>query len=105
MKRIDHIALVVDEPRLAAKWYQLNFDADLLYMDDTWAFVELENVKIAFVVKGQHPPHFAIEVEEFDEEDVVKFHRDGSCSAYKKDPWGNIYELIKYPEILDDYSE
>jgi hypothetical protein len=96
--KLDHIGLIVDEPRLAAKWYQLKFNAEILYMDDTWAFVQLENVKIAFVIKGQHPQHFAIEVDEFDEDDVLKEHRDGSISTYKKDPWGNIYELIKYPE-------
>ncbi len=98
--KIDHIALVVDEPKLAAKWYQLNFDADILYLDQTWAFIELENIKVAFVTKGKHPQHFAIEVDEFDDEDLpkLKSHRDGTVSVYKRDPWGNIYELIKYPE-------
>lgn len=96
--KIDHIAFIVEEPKLAAKWYQLNFDAEILYLDSTWAFIQLENIKFAFVKKGTHPSHFAIEVEEFDEEDIVKEHRDGSVSVYKKDPFGNIYELIKYPE-------
>ncbi len=98
MTKIDHIALVVDEPKLAAKWYQFNFNAELLYADDTWAFIEFENIKMAFVKKGQHPQHFAFEVDGFSEDDVIKTHRDGSRSVYKKDPWGNIYELICYKE-------
>ena len=49
-------------------------------------------------MKGKHPAHFAFEVEEFDKDDKVKKHRDGSNSVYKKDPWGNIYELINYEE-------
>ena len=97
MTRIDHIALVVEEPKLAAKWYEFNFNAEILYLDDSWAFIEFENIKMAFVKKGMHPPHFAFEVDNF--EDIggkIKTHRDGSRSVYKRDPWGNIYELINY---------
>lgn len=93
MSRLDHIAIQVEKPEEAAEWYIENFKANLLYADDTWAFVEFENIKLAFVVKNQHPPHFAFEVEELE---GGKLHRDGSRSVYKKDPWGNIYELVKY---------
>ena len=93
MKRLDHIAIQVEDPRAAADWYIKNFGAELLYVDDTWGFVEFENIKLAFVVKNQHPAHFAFEVEELVNGTL---HRDGSRSVYKRDPWGNIYELIKY---------
>ena len=96
--KLDHIALVVDSPTEAARWYVENFNAELLYADETWAFVALENIKIAFVISKQHPAHFAFEVESFEQDDIVKTHRDGSRSVYKKDPWGNIYELISYKE-------
>jgi|TARA_R110002020_G_scaffold134807_4_gene301024 catechol 2,3-dioxygenase-like lactoylglutathione lyase family enzyme len=98
MRKLDHIALQVEEPRKAAEWYCENFGAEALYVDDTWAFVQLQNIKLAFVIKGQHPPHIAFEVNDFSEGDVVKSHRDGTSSAYKRDPFGNIYELIKYPK-------
>lgn len=98
MTKVDHIALVVDDPSLAAKWYEADFNAEILYSDETWALVQFENIKMAFVMKGQHPAHFAFEIEEFDKDDKVKKHRDGSNSVYKKDPWGNIYELINYEE-------
>ncbi len=98
MKTIDHIALCVDDPEAAANWYINNFCGKLLYCDDTWSFVQFQNIKMAFVKKGTHPAHFAFEVNGFSEDDVVKTHRDGSRSVYKKDPWGNIYELICYKE-------
>lgn len=96
MKPIDHIALVVDAPGDAARWYEAEFEASILYMDDTWAMVAFENIKMAFVLRGTHPAHFAMKVEQFSKEDTVKPHRDGSQSVYKRDPWGNIFELISY---------
>jgi catechol 2,3-dioxygenase-like lactoylglutathione lyase family enzyme len=97
MTKIDHIALISDDPIESANWYAETFGAKIIYADNTWSFVEMENIKIAFVTKGQHPPHFAIEVDDFEKSDKIKKHRDGSTSVYKKDPWGNIYELIRYP--------
>ena len=64
--KIDHVAIQVENPRLAADWYVENFGAELLYVDDSWGFVQFENVKLAFVIKEQHPPHFAFEVENLD---------------------------------------
>ena len=96
--KIDHIAIVVDNPREAAEWYIQNFGAEFLYADDTWGFVQFENIKLAFVVKTQHPAHFAFEVDAFSGEDKIKKHRDDSESVYKRDAWGNIYELIKYSD-------
>ncbi len=96
--KIDHMALQVENPKEAASWYEANFGATILHADPTWSFVQFENIKLAFVIKQQHPVHIAFEVDEFEEGDVVKKHRDGSKSVYKRDPFGNIYELIKYKE-------
>ena len=98
MKKIDHIAICVSSPKQAADWYIKNHGAIEIFADDTWAIVQFENVKLAFVVKEQHPPHFAFEVDEIGEGNL---HRDGSISVYKNDPWGNVYELVKYPELED----
>ena len=65
MKKIDHIALQVEDTKQAADWYCENFEAVLLYADDTWSFVQFQNIKLAFVTKGQHPPHIAFEVSDF----------------------------------------
>ena len=68
----------------------------MLYSDETWAMVQFENIKIAFVIKSQHPAHIAFEVGEFADGEKTKKHRDGTTSVYKSDPWKNIYELIQY---------
>jgi len=86
--KIDHVAIQVDDPRNAAEWYVKVFDAELLYVDDTWASVQFENIKLAFVIKSQHPPHIAFEADDIE---GGKLHRDESTSVYKRDPWGNIY--------------
>ena len=39
-ERIDHIAIQVENPGEAAEWYSKNFGAELLYVDDTWGFVQ-----------------------------------------------------------------
>ena len=93
---LDHVAIIVDDPQAASQWYVDQFDAELIYADDSWAFIEFDNVKLAFVIKGQHPPHLAFKTRTFAEGDKVKKHRDGSESVYKRDPWGNFYELIRY---------
>jgi catechol-2,3-dioxygenase len=93
--KIDHIAFQVDNPSLAAEWYSKNFDAKIVYSDETWSFIEFENIKMAFVMQDQHPVHIAFEDPNLKN---GKKHRDGSVSIYKKDPFGNFYEIIKYPE-------
>ena len=99
------LPLQVTNPKEAAEWYKENFEADIIYCDKTWSFVQLENIKIAFVVKTQHPRHIAFEVQQFDPSDKVKKHRDGSSSIYKRDPWGNVIEYIKYPSEEDHLNE
>ena len=93
---IDHIAISVSSPKDAAEWYAAKFGAKILYSDETWSFIQFENIKLAFIIENQHPNHIAFETDKFDKEDNPKLHRDGSMSVYKKDPWGNYYEFIKY---------
>tara|TARA_Y100000389_G_C17277617_1_gene421246 strand:- start:353 stop:658 length:306 start_codon:yes stop_codon:yes gene_type:complete len=95
MNEIDHIAIVVKDPREAVNWYTSNFGAIALYCDDTWGMVQFKNIKLAFVIKGQHPPHIAFRTQDLHAAEGKK-HRDGSRSVYKADPWGNILEYIKY---------
>ena len=102
---LDHIALQVKDPTLAANWYKERFNATIIHCDRTWSYIQLDNVKIAFVVKSQHPPHIAFKVNKFNTLNKVKKHRDGSSSIYNKDPWGNIIEYIKYPEGEDGLYE
>tara|TARA_R100000030_G_scaffold694_1_gene711 strand:+ start:96 stop:380 length:285 start_codon:yes stop_codon:yes gene_type:complete len=92
MKRIDHIALQVNNVKESVAWYMDNYDCMILHCDDTWGYLQFDNIKLALVTEGEHPPHIAFEV---DEVDGVK-HRDGSVSKYIEDNSGNKIELIKY---------
>ena len=89
--KIDHIALQVDDIKESVEYYK-NYGSRVLYQDDTWAFLEFDNIKLALVVEDEHPYHIAFEVDEVD----GKKHRDGSVSKYIEDPSGNKIELIKY---------
>ena len=93
MKRIDHIAIVVDNTISAAKWYVENYGARLEYSDESWSLVSFKNIKLAFVLEDDHPPHFAFEDDGLENGNE---HRDGSISVYKEDPWGNVIELVNY---------
>jgi catechol 2,3-dioxygenase-like lactoylglutathione lyase family enzyme len=95
--KIDHIAFIVKNPREVAQWYCEKFDANLLYADDTWSFIEFDNIKMAFTVEGHHPQHVAFEVPTLKK---GKLHRDGSESVYQMDPFGMWIEYIKYPKDL-----
>ena len=37
LRSIDHIAIQSDEPMVLAKWYESEFGAEVLYLDETWA--------------------------------------------------------------------
>ena len=76
-------------------------DIEIVYQDDTWAMVKIAGTKLAFVLPGQHPTHFAIqsELSEFPcDDDEIKQHRDNSSYFYLKDPYGNAIEWINYGE-------
>ena len=95
--KIDHIALQVDDIRRACVWYVSHFDANVLYLDETWALLEFDNIKMALILPGQHQNHVAIEVNPEQYPDLeFKQHRDGSNYHYLSDPWGNCVELINY---------
>jgi len=96
LRRVDHIAIVVDNTVDAANWYAENYEANIEYCDDSWSLVSFLNIKLAFILPGEHPPHFAFEVKELDGGNT---HRDGSRSIYKTDPWGNSFELVVYPKV------
>ena len=94
MRRIDHVAIQVDDIKDSTSYYMREFDAKVIYEDGTWAMLQFDNIKLALVVEDEHPYHIAFEVDEVE----GKKHRDGSVSKYIDDPSGNKVELIKYME-------
>ena len=104
LRKIDHIAIQVDDIRESVKWYRNKFKCEVIYEDDTWAFLQYENIKMALVVEDEHPYHIAFET---DDKGALggTLHRDGSISRYIKDPSGNTIELIKYPRQTNHFAD
>ena len=105
MFEMDHVAIPCPDIANGVTYYVKNFGAQVLYQDDTWAFLRLGQGKLALVTPSQHPPHVALRV---DEETLkaaaqkvgktVDKHRDGTQGIYVDDPHGNVVELICYPD-------
>jgi catechol 2,3-dioxygenase-like lactoylglutathione lyase family enzyme len=88
-----HAAIRVKDVKEAVAWYTERFRCNVEYQDATWAMLAFENVRLAFVLAEQHPPHIAIvgDPEAFGEPEA---HRDGTTSVYVKDPNGNNVEIM-----------
>lgn len=98
---IDHVAIVVKNISTAISWYQQSVNAEIDYVDETWAMLKIKNSKVALVLEGTHPPHVAFTIksaDQFPANSKIKTHRDGSRYAYQSDEQGNIIEFILWPE-------
>ncbi len=95
MDKIRHIAVQIEDVKSAVDWYREQFDVEVTYQDETWAMLKFDNISLAIVVPGQHPPHFAIENEQAEKYGELTTHRDGTASIYINDPFGNAVEIIK----------
>ena len=97
LKKIDNIALQVDDVNKSVEWYVEKYECEVLYNDDTWALLQFDNIKVALVVEEEHPFHIAFEIDGLDGEGKNwKYRRDNSISRYIEDPSGNKIELIWY---------
>ena len=96
LSSIDHVAICVKSVKESIAWYQSKFACEVIYEDDSWAFLQFGNIKLALVTAEQHPPHLAFEVEDASKFGNVSAHRDGSKSVYIHDPSGNAVEYIEY---------
>ena len=104
MKNIDHIGIQVNDIKESVDFYVKNFGCEIIHQDDTWAFLQFGNVKMALVIEDEHPYHIAFET---DDKGALggTLHRDGSISRYIKDPSGNSIELIKYPTETKHFAD
>lgn len=96
MDKIDHIAIPVTSDNLdgTVEFYLKNFKCSTIYRDNTWAFLRFGNIKLAFVVPEQHPPHIAFVSPRAEEFGELKLHRDGTRSIYIDDPSKNKIEIM-----------
>ena len=91
---VDHIALESNNIAESVRWYISNFKCNVEYQDETWALLGFNNIQIALVTPGQHPPHFAIVDRNVVNMKDKKTHRDGIHYIYENDPDMNVIEKI-----------
>lgn len=96
--RIDHLAVVVEDLNATLDWYLQKFKCSVLYRDQTWAMIEFANIKLAFVVPGEHPHHMCVVRPDANSFGSLKTHRDGTRSCYIQDPSKNILEILEIAE-------
>ncbi len=91
---IDHIAVESTDINKSVEWYSKKFDCEIKHQDSTWALLGFDNISLALVTPGEHPPHIAIFDEGITELKERKVHRDGIGYIYNNDPDTNVVELI-----------
>jgi len=106
--QFDHIALETSDIQSSVNWYLSILDSpNLIYQDETWALLESDGTKIAFVLPQNHQSHIAFRISSSKQEDELKIlypdmnwktHRDGSAYFYVHDPAGNTVEFVKYEQ-------
>ena len=92
--KVDHIAIHSKNIKKSVKWYVDKFRCEIQYQDDTWALLEFDNISIALVTPGDHPPHFAVVDPNVTSDSNHKLHRDGIAFLYERDPDANTIEKI-----------
>ncbi len=102
MFQFDHAAQIVPDIAEAVEWYQTTLPgATVLYQDATWALLDAHGVKLAFVVRDQHPDHLAwrvslesLELLAVQHKQIIVTHRDGTRGFYLDAPGGTAVEII-----------
>lgn len=104
--KFDHLAVSVGSIADAVEFYRARFpQLTVIHEDATWAYIQLDAARMAFVLEDQHPPHLAFGVQTREELErmarvdgmAINLHRDGSESYYLEDPFGNTLEFVYYP--------
>jgi len=102
--QFDHTAVPSSDIAASVEWYRAHVGAEVIYQDDTWAFLNIGGMKLALVTPTQHPPHVAVRVSEEElnraaegAKIAIDTHRDRTKGIYLHDPFGNAVELICYP--------
>ena len=95
MDKIHHIAIEVNNIIESIEWYQEQSNCTIAFVDETWALLEYDNIKLALVLPNQHPSHLAFEKNNAIDYGKLKTHRDGTKSVYIKDPSNNTIEILQ----------
>lgn len=100
-----HVAISVGEKSIAevVAWYRDHFRCEVAYQDETWAMLRFENVNLALVTPGQHPPHVGFTSPTPEQFGELHEHRDGTRSIYIPDPAGNPVEIMATTGLQSTY--
>ena len=52
--KIDHIGIQVNNISESVDYYK-EYGSEVIYQDDTWAFLQFDNIKLALVLEDEHP--------------------------------------------------
>jgi len=107
--RFDHVAQRVPDIAEAVEWYAGAVPgARVVYQDPSWALLEANGMRLAFVLADEHPDHVAWRVSAEELEQLaaehgraIATHRDATRSFYLEAPGGHWIEIIAYPEGAD----
>jgi len=110
--KIDHIAILVDDLKLAEEWYMKRVNGSVTFRDQKYIRIQVGNTNIALIDRKHYPnAHTAILMENLEdlplEKGEIVRHRDGTIGVYEEDPFGNYLEYIWYSDkqkkvFLDD---
>lgn len=100
---VDHIAIVVDDLKIAEKWYLEHFSGTVTHRQENYVRLKLKNTNLALLSSQfiTSKPHIGILCEEISDlpcDGLRVEHRDGTTGVYKTDPFGNNIEFIHYDE-------
>ncbi len=104
LDHLDHVAFQVSNLSAALAWYRDLFSVKTLYEDKTWAMLSFENINLALVTQGEHPPHIALQRSDATSFGPLTRHREGTASVYIQDPTGNIVEILQNVEPSEEQN-
>jgi catechol 2,3-dioxygenase-like lactoylglutathione lyase family enzyme len=85
---IHHVAIPTSNVAESVSWYTTHTSCSVKYQDETWALLDYQNIQLALVLPGQHPPHLAIIRDNAGDFGPLVTHRDGTRSIYVQDNAG-----------------
>ena len=116
MSIVDHIAILVDDLKVAEEWYTEKLAGKVTFRDSKYIRMSVSNTNIALIDKKHYPhAHFGILVEKIEDLPLelgeVVYHRDGTTGVWNRMKQtvsvGNYLEYIWYSDkqkevFLDD---
>jgi catechol 2,3-dioxygenase-like lactoylglutathione lyase family enzyme len=100
---VDHIAILVNDLRMAEKWYIEKVGGEVTHRQENYIRIKLENTNLAlldtnFITSKPHVGILCKNIKDLPGDGTLIKHRDGTTGVYVRDPFGNDIEFIYYSE-------